>query len=339
MESHVAARHSESLERADSLDGLVPESPDQKRPNEDDGGSEQERLLEHDLEDYELDDLDPVNGNAKKYNEEDDSPYPEVRAAVRNYDEDVPCGTVRAWTIGLGLVVIGASMNTLFSLRQPTISVTSLLAQVVAYPLGHAWAAIVPARTFTTFGRTWSLNPGPFNIKEHSIIVVMAGVSFSVAYSTDIILAQMIFYKQNFGLVFQILLTICTQSLGYGMAGVMRKFLVYPAAMIWPTNLVNVSLMNAMHDKHDKPDPRVFGGSMSRYKWFTLVSAVSFFYFFLPGYLAKCLSLFAPLTWLAPQNVVVNQLFGENSGMSLLPITFDWSQIAGYIGSPMMTPW
>ncbi|CAG8975038.1 hypothetical protein HYALB_00011701 [Hymenoscyphus albidus] len=32
---------------------------------------------------------------------EEDSPYPEVRAAVRNYDEDVPANTLRAWMIGM----------------------------------------------------------------------------------------------------------------------------------------------------------------------------------------------------------------------------------------------
>lgn len=32
---------------------------------------------------------------------EDDSPYPEVRAAVRNYDVDMPSNTIRAWFIGM----------------------------------------------------------------------------------------------------------------------------------------------------------------------------------------------------------------------------------------------
>ena len=162
---------------------------------------------------------------------EEDSPYPEVRAAVRNYDEDLPCNTVRAWTIGLSLIFLGASMNTLFSLRSPSISLGSLIAQVVAWPIGHGWAAVMPDKTFTTFGIRWSLNPGPFNIKEHAIIVVMASVSFSVAYATDIILAQLVFYKQDFGIVFQLLLTISTQSLGYGIAGMMRRFLGK-----WPWN-------------------------------------------------------------------------------------------------------
>lgn len=123
------------------------------------------------------------------------------------------------------LVVVGASMNTLFSLRNPSIGLGALIAQIIAWPMGHGWAKVMPKRQFNTFGLRWSLNPGPFNIKEHSIIVVMASVSFSVAYATDIILAQKVFYKQDFGIPFQLMLTISTQSLGYGIAGIMRSFL------------------------------------------------------------------------------------------------------------------
>lgn len=199
-------------------------------------GEEYEMLLDpnlpddHDRKFSELDLDDPMRddeSNLKELNEMEDSPYPEVRAAVRNYDEDMPCNTVRAWTIGLFLVVIGASMNTLFSLRSPSIGLGALIAQIIAWPLGQGWAKVMPTRQFTLWplGIRWSLNPGPFNIKEHSIIVVMASVSFSVAYATDIILAQVVFYKQDFGIPWQLLLTISTQSLGYGIAGMMRKFL------------------------------------------------------------------------------------------------------------------
>jgi OPT family oligopeptide transporter len=154
----------------------------------------------------------------------EDSPYPGVRAAVHNYDEDVPANTFRAWPSGMTLVVIGASMNTLFSLRNPSIGLGALVSQIIAWPIGHSWAQVMPKRQFNTFGLKWSLNPGPFNIKEHSIIVVMASVSFSAAYATDILLAQIGFY--NFGILFQLLLVISTQSIGYGIAGMMRKFLV-----------------------------------------------------------------------------------------------------------------
>jgi hypothetical protein len=64
----------------------------------------------------------------------EDSPYPEVRAAVHPYDDpSLPCNTLRAWAIGLSLIFLGASMNTLFSLRSPNISLGALIAQVIAW--------------------------------------------------------------------------------------------------------------------------------------------------------------------------------------------------------------
>lgn len=109
--------------------------------------------------------------------------------------------------------------------------------------------------------------------------------------------------------------------------------------MIWPENLVGVTLMNAMYEGNDRPDPTVFGGSMHRYRWFTIVTGCAFVYYFIPGFLAQFLSIFAVATWIAPQNAVVNQLFGGLTGLSILPITFDWTQVAGYVGSPLIPPW
>lgn len=104
------------------------------------------------------------------------SPYPEVAAAVRNYDEpELPTGTIRAWVIGLFLTTIGSGLNMLFSMRSPSIVISSIVAQLVAYPIGLLWARLMPKRVFTTFGRAWTLNPGEFNIKEHTV-----SVNFSV---------------------------------------------------------------------------------------------------------------------------------------------------------------
>lgn len=109
--------------------------------------------------------------------------------------------------------------------------------------------------------------------------------------------------------------------------------------MIWPENLVGVTLMNAMYEGNDRPDPTVLGGRMHRYRWFTIVTGCAFVYYFIPGFLAQFLSIFAVATWMAPQNAVVNQLFGGLTGLSILPITFDWTQVAGYVGSPLIPPW
>lgn len=232
---HPSASHDRlgSFDDDDSLKGSS--LADTGARNDDDAGSEHELLMDPNLPDDEYEarrreshaeDGEEDEAGLLGRGADENSPYPEVRAAVSNTDdEDLPCNTVRAWTIGLALVVLGAAMNTLFSLRQPSISIGALVAQIIAWPIGHGWARYLPERQFSFFGIPWQLNPGPFNIKEHAIIVVMASVAFSVAYATDIILAQLVFYKQDFGLTFQLLLTVSTQSLGYGIAGMMRKFL------------------------------------------------------------------------------------------------------------------
>ncbi|KAF3902159.1 hypothetical protein ABW21_db0205880 [Orbilia brochopaga] len=272
---------------------------------------------------------------------EEDSPYLEVRAAVRNYDEEAPCNTIRAWVIGITLATLLSAVNMLFSMRAPSISITSIVTQLLAYPAGIAWDAVMPKRKFKTFGREWSFVPGPFNKKEHVIAVVMANVSFGggAAYSTDILLAQIARYKFDYGWGFALLLTLSSQCLGFGLAGICRRFLVWPAAMIWPSNLVNTSLFYALHD-HSKPDPTTTNGwTISRYRFFLFMLLGSFVWYWIPGWLFQALSVFAFPTFIAPNNVIVNQLFGGWTGVSLIPITFDWTQIAGYIGSPLIPPW
>ncbi|KAA8567945.1 hypothetical protein EYC84_008381 [Monilinia fructicola] len=55
------------------------------------------------------------------------SPYPQVRAAVRDTDDPtLPCNTIRAWCIGLTLTTVGAGINCLFSLRSPSIAITTV---------------------------------------------------------------------------------------------------------------------------------------------------------------------------------------------------------------------
>lgn len=83
------------------------------------------------------------------------------------------------------LTTIASGLNALFALRQPAITITSLTVQLVAYPLGVGWYHAMPKRKFTLFGKSFTLNNGPFNMKEHTIIVVMANVN--VAGETSLV--------------------------------------------------------------------------------------------------------------------------------------------------------
>lgn len=96
--------------------------------------------------------------------------------------------------------------------------------------------------------------------------------------------------------------------IGFGLAGTFRRFLIWPAAMIWPGILPNAALFYALHD-HTPPDPaKTHGWSISRYRYFLYVMCGSFVWYWFPGFIWQGLSVFAFVTWIKPNNVVINQL-------------------------------
>ena len=76
-----------------------------------------------------------------------------------------------------------AFINQFFSIRQPGITVTANVAQLLAFPAGKLLEAVLPTREVTTFGYAWSLNPGKFNLKEHMVITIMANVGFALPFT------------------------------------------------------------------------------------------------------------------------------------------------------------
>jgi len=77
---------------------------------------------------------------------------------------------------------------------------------------------------------------------------------------------------------------------------------------------------------------------MSREKFFCIALACSFTWYWIPGFLWTGLSIFNWVCWIAPNNIVVNQLFGTLSGFGYSTLTFDWAVIS-YINNPLITPW
>lgn len=77
-----------------------------------------------------------------------------MRAAVRNYDEDVPANTIRAWIIGLIATTLVSAVNLLFSLRNPSISIYVYVVQLLAYPVGCGMARVSQCLPSTPRGHT-----------------------------------------------------------------------------------------------------------------------------------------------------------------------------------------
>lgn len=214
----------------------------------------------------------------------------------------------------------------------PTVQFPAIAVQLLAYPIGQAMSKI-------PYPRNWPLadwfNPGPFNIKEHTMISIMATVGVSSAYSTDIFIVQHAYYKQHLSAGYMILLTLSTQLIGFSYAGFCRQVLVWPASMIWPVNLTNTAFLTSMHENS-------FIGSFrgwSRFRMFSVAAGAMFLWEIVPSYLFTGLAIFSWPAWAAPKNKGVNVVFGGSGGIGFNFLALDWLQVTSALLSPIYQPW
>ncbi|KAG8911432.1 hypothetical protein FRC00_006510, partial [Tulasnella sp. 408] len=194
---------------------------------------------------------------------EEDSPYPEVRASVANTDDpDMPTLTFRMWFIGITMCLLRACLNLFFDLRWPSPTISETLIAILAYPFGKALDRMLPIRYWTippciplVGGCAFSLNPGPFNIKEHTLVFMMSSVAGLSPYGMNMIITA----EKSYG-----------TPLGIGL-------FIYPASIIWPNSLVTSALLNTLHAEEDTRK-----GQMTRYRFFIICGAGAFLYYFLP---------------------------------------------------------
>lgn len=118
-------------------------------------------------------------------NENEQSPYEEVAANVSNKDDPTQLVlTFRSWFLGLAFTCILSFVNQFFWYRTSPLVIGVLVAQLLSHLLGKFMAKVLPRRTFQIFRWKFSLNPGPFTVKEHCIITTMASTG-CVSYSKE----------------------------------------------------------------------------------------------------------------------------------------------------------
>ncbi|KAK7420050.1 hypothetical protein QQZ08_010578 [Neonectria magnoliae] len=298
--------------------------------------------------------LDDASTAASEAEYEENSPHEAVRASVPPTDDiTLSINTPRMWCLSVLFSILGSSTNLFFSLRYPSVAITPVIALLLVHPLGYLWDLLLkrssdPVEVFVDGVLTPPISDGAqvpqswrqwfaqgrWNEKEHTCVYVSSNVAFGFAFATDVIIEQTQFYNQEAPIIYQLLLTISTQILGYGFAGLTRRFLVRPSGMVWPGTLMSAAMFSTLHKQENKP---AGGWTISRWKFFYIVWTISFLFYFLPGLLMPALSYFNVITWFAPKSVVIANLFGVSSGLGLFPLTFDWAQVT-YVGSPLLVP-
>ena len=85
-----------------------------------------------------------------------------------------------------------------------------------------------------------------------------------------------------------------------------------------------------MHEKDDQKP--------SRSKFFFIALVCSFVWYLVPGYLFSTLTNISFICWIFSKSVTAQQLGSGMRGLGLGAITLDWSTVASYLYSPLLTP-
>ncbi|KAG9449647.1 hypothetical protein H6P81_009612 [Aristolochia fimbriata] len=256
-----------------------------------------------------------------------DNPIEQVKLTVPISDDPTMAVlTFRTWVLGMASCALLAFLNQFFGYRQNALYISSVSAQIAVLPIGRLMAATLPGKPIRVipFISTWSfsLNPGPFNLKEHVLITIFANCGATTVYAVNIVTIVKAFYRRKIHALAALLLTVSTQMLGYGWAGLFRKFLVDSPYMWWPSNLVQ---------KRPK-------GGLTRLQFFLIVLVSSFAYYVVPNYLFPSITALSFICWIWENSVTAQQIGSGIFGLGLGSFALDWSTAAGFLGSPLATP-
>ena len=180
---------------------------------------------------------------------------------------------------------------------------------------------------------SFSLNPGPWSIKEHVLVTLAAasGATGNLAW-TPISLAQL-YYNDKMPAVACIFFMWAIVWLGYSLAALARQFLLYDPIYPWPQALMQTSLFETF--KKSEEGSKLGRKQMHVFLW-TLLGVTA--WQFLPEYAFPFLSSLSFLCWVAPRNPVANFIGAGLGGMGFLNLSLDWSTISTQYGNPMLNP-
>ncbi|KAJ3169036.1 hypothetical protein HK101_011579 [Irineochytrium annulatum] len=292
--------------------------------------ADMELAIERKMEHEKNGDADPESGEYL------DEIYDIVDAVVsRSDDPTMPANTFRVWFLGTIMCAGLAALTTLFSFRTNSFSPNPIMGVLIAYPFGLLMAAVLPRGKIIG---DFSLNPGKFSFKEHGLIYVFcnAAIGNGNAYAVYNIVLQKYKLGQDLNTVAAYVFCIVTQIFGYGMAGLCRRYLVRPAAMLWPSNLSIIAMLNSFHE-HSSDDSTY---KMSRVKFFWIAAGGMFCYSFFPNFIMPILTSFSLMCYMAPQGSTARFLGSATNfnGMGIFAITLDWNVIATAATFPITSP-
>ncbi|KAJ7352622.1 OPT oligopeptide transporter [Mycena albidolilacea] len=229
---------------------------------------------------------------------------------ISTYDDPtLPSITFHSIFLGVGLSAF-SSVTTIYTFKPQNASVSQLFCLIIAYVLGTAMHSVIPSHGVWRY-----LNPGPFNLKEHTVITIMSG--------TRIIAALDLFYDLRLNAAVAIFQIFATQMVGYGIAGLRDTF--------YPNYISGVNLLQSLDWRG------TLNAKKRRFFWIVFAAI---FWEWIPQYPMPILTAISVIC-LADndRHEFVRNLFGagsSNEGIGLLSVSTSWTLITQ--GTPLVWP-
>lgn len=268
-----------------------------------------------------------------------DIPWHVRRVVSLHDDTTLPTITFRYFVLSFIFVIPGAFLQQMVCFRTTFAPYSIFFVQIGSNYAGEWLAAALPSWEvripFTKWG--FNLNPGPFSVKEHVLVVICAasGATYNLAY-LPISVAEL-FFGNKIHPAIAIFFMLAVVWTGYSYAALARQFLIYDPQYPWFQALCQTALFETQKKQRENPSPV----SRRQMTVFFLVLCAVFAWQFLPEFVFPMLSSLAFLCWIAPHNATANFIGSGLGGMGFLNLSLDWSNV-GYLsemGSLFLTPW
>lgn len=260
--------------------------------------------------------------------------YPEVRAATRpihDRSEDVEYNTFRAYLLGILWACAACTLDTFFSVRFPNISIGAGAVELLIALSGQLYARLPRIVLPLPFKHSFVINTGEvWSFKEQMLASLIMLVSLGSPYSQSVIIAfansNFFGYQEAGTFGFTFILTLSTACLGFGVAGILRAFNVYPTKMVWFDTLPTITMSRTLVKAEIREN--VGGWILKRYEFFWLFAWIWFGWYWITNFVFQALSYFSWISWIAPDNINLQAITGPFDGLGLNPLTtFDTNVI------------
>ncbi|TID18028.1 OPT superfamily oligopeptide transporter [Venturia nashicola] len=202
--------------------------------------------------------------------------------------------TFRMWFIGIGLSTFGGTLATIYYFKPQAVVVSTVFLAVAA-------------------------------------IVVMGSAAANAPLAIEVLAVSKLYYGLVLNAAVGIFMVWSSQCLGYGFAGLLRRTLVYPTKMLFPSNLPMNSLLEALHGDKIEVGKKL--------RVFYIGFLVLFFYEIIPEWIMPVLIGVSVVCLAKRDSLLITNLFGGsngNEGLGLFNLSFDWQYIAN--PSPLWYP-